>query len=152
MLILRGIVQVIGYFTGAAVGRLIDRLGERKILIFYYAGLALFFLGYGTITNTYILYGLFVVDSAFFIFVLALTTFVDKLVPPSEHTQTLSMGVAMDHAAAVTMPLLGGIVWAAFGYKWVFIAGAAVALLSVIPAPYIPKHIPDGASSSDAAP
>ena len=148
MLILWGIVQVIGYFASAPVGRLIDRLGERKILVFYFAGLALFFLGYGTITNKYILYGLFVVDSAFFVFVMALTTYVGRIAPPSEHTATLSMGVAMDHVAAVTMPLVGGIVWTLFGYQWVFVAGSAVALISVVPALCLPRHAPTGAEGA----
>ena len=112
MLILWGLVQVIGFVVSAPVGRLIDRVGERKILVFYFAGLALFFLGYATITNKFVLYGLFVIDSAFFVFVMALTTYVDRIAPPSEHTPTLSMGVAMDHVGAVTMPLVGGFVYA----------------------------------------
>ena len=142
MLMLWGTVQVIGYFASAPVGRLVDHLGERKILVFYFAGLALFFLGYGTITNRYILYGLFVVDSAFFVFVMALTTYVGKIAPPNEHTATLSMGVAMDHVAAVSMPFLGGIIWKFFGYQWVFVAGAVVALISIVPALCLPKHTP----------
>ena len=144
-------MQAIGYFAAPPVGRLIDRVGERKILVFYFACLTVFFLGYATIGNRYVLYGLFVVDSAFFVFAMALTTYVDRLVPPNERTPTLSMGVAMNHAAAVIMPLIGGAVWKLFGYQWIFVIGALVALVSIGPAACVPKRQrgTDSAQSSD---
>ncbi|MBT3375954.1 MAG: MFS transporter [Lentisphaerae bacterium] len=131
MLLLWCIVQVIGCFSSPLIGRLIDRVGEKRILIFYFSALTLFFLGYALIPNPVVLYVLFVVDSAFFVFAMALTTFADRLVPPSERTPTLSMGVAMNHAAAVTMPLLGGIAWRALDHRWPFFIGAFAALVSV---------------------
>ena len=140
MLLLWGGVQAIGYFAAPPVGRLIDRVGERKILVFYFACLTVFFLGYATIANKYVLYGLFVVDSAFFVFAMALTTYVGRLAPPNERTPTLSMGVAMNHAAAVIMPLIGGAVWKLFGYQWIFVIGALVALVSIGPAICLPKQ------------
>lgn len=139
MLLLQGIVQVIGYFSSPRVGRLIDRVGERKILITYFIFLTLFFMGYAFIHQKVVLCILFVLDSAWFVMGMALTTYVKKLVPPEERTPTLSMGIAMNHAAAVTMPLLGGLLWEKLGYQWVFGIGSLAAFLSIAVACRLPR-------------
>jgi MFS family permease len=138
MLTLWCIVQAISYITAPRVGRLIDRIGERKILIFYFSSLIAVFAGYALVGNKYILYGLFVMDSAFFVFAQALTTYVGRIAPPSEHTSTLSMGVAMNHVASVSMPLLGGLVWK-YDYRLTFLLGAAAAVGSIFVAMKLPK-------------
>jgi MFS family permease len=135
------VTQAIGWFTSPAVGRLIDRTGERPVLIFYYAFMTLCFLGYAFIRNKYLLYGVFLLDSSFFVFAMALTTYVGRLVPPNEKTMTLSMGVAVNHIASVTMPLAGGLLWKYLGYQWTFLIGAAAAAASVWVASYVPKRI-----------
>jgi len=140
MLVLWGIVQVIGYFASPHVGRLIDRLGERKVLVAYYSGIIPVFVGYAAIPSAYALYALFVVDSALFMLAMALTTYVNRIAPKGEHTQTLSMGVAMNHVAAVAMPLLGGLLWKLYGYQWTFIVGGAAALASLAVSMRVPKR------------
>ena len=143
ILLLWLVIQAIGYVSAPRVGRLIDRIGERRILIFYYACLTLFFVGYATIPVKHVLYALFVIDSAFFVFAMALTTYVNRIAPSREHTPTLSMGVAMNHVAAVAMPFIGGILWT-YGYKWTFLAGAVAAALSILAALRVPRHVPGG--------
>ncbi len=128
---LMALVQGIGFVAAPHVGRLIDRVGERPVLVFYYSCLTLSFIGYALVRNPYMLYGLFVLDNAFFVFALALTTYVNRIAPPNEHTATLSMGVAMNHVAAVTMPLVGGLLWLHMGYAYTFLIGAVAAGLSV---------------------
>jgi MFS family permease len=142
MLLLWAIVQGIGYFAAPRVGRLIDRIGERKILIFYYASMTACFVGYALVPNKWVLYVLFVADNAFFVFNTALTTYVNRIVPPSEHTPTLSMGVAMNHVAAVMMPFVGGLLWDTMGYRWAFALGALAAAASIIPSLLVPRHVP----------
>jgi MFS family permease len=132
------LVQAIGWVVGPRVGHLIDRIGERRILLFYYLCLTLFFVGYAVIESEYVLYAIFVIDSAFFVFSMALNTYVNRIAPKSEHTPTLSMGIAMNHLAAVTMPLVGGLLWQYAGYQWTFLIGAAAAILSVIPVMFLP--------------
>jgi MFS family permease len=141
MLILWMIVQAVGWLTSSPVGRLIDRIGERKVLVFYYSFMTVCFLGYAFIRSKYILYGVFLLDSSFFVFAMALTTYVGRLAPASEKTLTLSMGVAMNHIAAVTMPLVGGIVWKYVGYQWTFLIGSAAAAASILAAVRVPKRI-----------
>ncbi len=131
-------IQAVGWVASPMVGRLIDRVGERKVLVFYYACLTGFFVGYALIGSRVLLQAIFVVDSAFFVFAMALTTYVSRIAPPAEHTPTLSMGVAMNHVAAVTMPLAGGLLWKYAGYEWAFLIGAAAAAASILPALCLP--------------
>jgi predicted MFS family arabinose efflux permease len=131
-------VQAIGYFAAPRVGRLIDRVGERRILTVYFCGLIPVFLGYAFIPSRLVLYALFVADSALFVFNTALTTYVRRLAPLSEHTPTLSMGVASNHVAAVAMPFLGAFLWKYLGPQWPFLIGALAAALSILAARFVP--------------
>ena len=76
---------------------------------------------------------------------MALTTYIGRLAPANEKTMTLSMGVAMNHVAAVTMPLVGGIAWKYLGYQWTFLIGSAAAAASILAAMRVPEHIPPSA-------
>lgn len=133
-------VQTIGYVAAPRVGKLVDRIGERKVLMFYFGSLALFFVGYATIKVRSYLFVIYVIDNAFFVFHVALNTYVNRIAPKNEHTQTLSMGVAMNHIAAVVTPLTGGLVWKYLGYQWTFLIGAGAAALSVFVSMRVPPH------------
>jgi len=134
ILVLSAVIQGIGYFLSPRVGRLIDRVGERKVLVFYYSFVTLMFIGYAFLQGKYILYAVYILDNATFVFNTGLTTYVNKIAPKSEHRPTLSMGVAANHVASVTMPFVGGILWATLGYRWAFLIGipAAAASISIV--------------------
>jgi len=138
LLILWIITQGVGWFSSPAVGRLIDRVGERSVLVFYYAFMTLCFMGYAFIRHRFILYGVFLLDSCFFVFAMALTTYIGRMVPPNEKTMTLSMAVAVNHIAAVTMPFAGGLLWKYLGYQWTFLVGSAAAAVSILVALRVP--------------
>ncbi len=172
MLVLWIIAQAIGYFAAPRIGRLIDRVGERPVLVFYYSSMIAIFAGYLAVPGDFVLFNLscawlspvvasacdvtlpaqlpigglhilcalFVADSVFFAFNAALTTYVNKIAPPAEHTATLSMGVAMNHVAAVTMPLVGGLLWKYLGYQYAFLMGAVAAVASVIVSTFVPAQ------------
>lgn len=140
MLALQLVVQVISYFASHAAGKLIDRIGERTVLTFYYVCLTVFFVGYATLRNRWALYGVFILDNSIFVLGMAVTTYVGRIAPQEEHTPTLSMGVAMNHVAAVSMPLLGGLIWNAWGYSYTFGIGAIAALLSVVLVRLVPER------------
>ena len=134
--------HAIGWIASPFVGRLIDRVGERPVLVFYFAGLTCFFTGYALVDNIYVLGALYVGDSAFFVFAMALTTYVNRIAPKAEHTPTLSMGVAFNHVAAVLMPFVGAILWKKVGYEYVFLIGAAGAAVSVLVSCFLPRKRP----------
>jgi MFS family permease len=142
------LMQVLGWFLAPRIGRLIDRVGERKALVFYYATMALLFSGYGFIEDRHFLYALFVLDNVLFAFTMAQTTYVNRIAPKEEHTATLSMGVAMNHIASVAMPLAGGLLWNYAGYRWAFLTGVGAALVSVGVSLCLPEHAPAAGESS----
>ncbi len=133
-------IQAIGFILSPRVGKLIDKAGEKRILTLYYVLVTCFFVGYALIRAKYFLYAIFVVDGATFAFATAITSYVNKIAPKSEHTPTLSMGVAMNHVASVTMPFLGGILWTELGYQWAFLVGLPAAAASILIVRRLPAH------------
>ncbi len=140
MLGLWGANQLIGYFAAPAVGKAIDRMGERKVLTFYYVLVSCFFVVYAFVRVREVLFAVYVLDNATFVFATGLTTYVNRIAPKSEHTPTLSMGVAFNHVASVTMPFLGGILWATLGYRWAFLIGIPAAVASIL----LVRRLPHG--------
>jgi hypothetical protein len=139
MILLMAVVQAINWVASPLIGRLIDRIGERPVLMFYSGCMVVFFIGYAFIPSRHVLWGLFIVDNVLFSLGMALTTYVRKIAPASEHTQTLSMGVAMNHVAAVIVPLAGAFLWRYSGFQWAFLAGSAIAAVGVYVASKLPE-------------
>lgn len=117
--------------TASRLGRLVDRYGERKVLSWSYFCLACVFFGYGVILYRPALYLLYCIDNLIFCTSIALTTYIHKIVPGEDLNPTLSMGVTMNHIAAVVGPLVGGLVWHYYGYQVIFFSGAVLALGSM---------------------
>ena len=124
--------QIIIFIFSPIMGQLVDKLGERIMLSASYLGLALVFIGYATLKNINYLYVLYCIDNFLFVGGIALTTYLNKITTPKDLKPTLAMGVTMNHIAAVTSPLIGGLVWMKFGYQIIFISGAAFALISLV--------------------
>jgi MFS family permease len=124
--------QALLIITGPLLGRMVDRFGERFMLSVSYFGLFFVFLGYALVEDLTTLYVLYCVDNLIFFGGIALTTYVHKIAPADELKPTLSMGVTMNHVAAVLAPLVGGLVWHFFGYQLIFFTGAALALVSLV--------------------
>jgi len=144
MILLWAAIQAAGWLASPRVGKLIDRVGEKPVLTFYYASMILVFLGYAFVPAKGLLYAIFVLDGAFFVFAVGLTTYVSRIAPASEHTPTLSMGVAMNHVAAVTMPFLGGLLWNSLGYRLAFLIGIPAAVASILIVVRLPSGSPLG--------
>jgi MFS family permease len=80
-----------------------------------------------------ILLGLFVADHILFGFSIALQSYLQKIaLGPEEITPNLSLGQTINHIAAVIVPVVGGMVWEAVGAQYTFLAGVAIALLSLM--------------------
>lgn len=126
------------FFFNPFMGHLIDRHGERKLLV-----------GGGIVaTAIYVAYAFLCTGSpenSLLVFVLFALSYVDRLSQSTlmgrdvfvKHTAasqdeimpTLSAGVSMDHIASVVSPMLGGLIWTTLGAQWVFVAGAAIAVV-----------------------
>jgi predicted MFS family arabinose efflux permease len=129
LLVLNSIVSSI---VTPYVGRLIDRHGERPMLVLNYACLSVLFAGYALVHNLPVLGVLYCVDNALFAFGLGISSYLGRIAPRQDVTPTLAMGSTFNHIAAVGVPLVGGLLWNTAGYEVTFLAGAATCLLSVL--------------------
>lgn len=137
LMVINSIVNIIG---APRVGRLIDRIGERKILITSYTALILVFLGYAYIRHAHVLYVLYCLDNLFYLSTTCLTTYLQKIANPEDVMPSLSLGVTLNHTAAVLVPLIGGFLWASLGYPITFTGGAVVVAISLVLASRVPDQ------------
>jgi predicted MFS family arabinose efflux permease len=139
LMLVNGLVNMFG---APVVGRLIDRIGERKILLTSYAALIFVFLGYAEIRHAHVLYVMYCLDNLFYLSTTCLTTYLQKIAAPEDLMPTLSMGVTMNHIAAVLVPLIGGYLWASLGYPVTFKGGAIVVFVSFLLASRVGRKRP----------
>jgi len=123
--------NAINYFLSPLIGRSIIRFGERKVLSLEYSSLVLVFLGYAFTESRWVVAGLYILDHIFFNFAIAIRTFFQKIGDPRDIAPTMAVGFTINHIAAVFLPALGGLLWV-FDYRIPFIAGAGMALISLL--------------------
>ncbi|MBC7287513.1 MAG: MFS transporter [Armatimonadetes bacterium] len=135
------VTSVLGLLFQPGVGDLIDSLGERTILMGEGAVLFGLCVAYGYAERLIparrwalrLLYGCYVLDQLLFAVGMARTTYVSKIAASAaDVAPTLSAGVSINHAISMSIPSLGGYVWDAYGYPWVFVGGAGLALLGLM--------------------
>lgn len=134
---------VVNIIFAPLMGRLVSVFGERRALLFEYAGLICVFLAYGGVYffgwGVMIAAGLYVVDHIFFALALALKTYFQKIADPQDIAPTAAVAFTINHIAAVFLP-------AGLGYLWlvspaaVFFLAAAMAGVSFALALLIPRH------------
>jgi MFS family permease len=133
--------SLISTYTAGQLGRAVARFGERKVLTWNFAGLALVFLGYATIESLAILCGLFILDNIFFGFSVAADSYFQKIARSTEEiTSNVSMAQTVNHVSALVVPVLGGILWEQVSPSATFLAGAGIAVVSLALAQLIPTR------------
>lgn len=136
MALLYFVAAALGIVARPLLGDVIDWLGERVVLAADEALLLGVCLVYAFASDVLpapwdlrALYGAYVLDSVLFALRVARTTYLKKIaVDPADITPTISLGITIDHAVAMTLPVFSGYVWEAWGYRWVFVLAAAIAL------------------------
>ena len=94
---------MINMLVAPLLGRIVQRFGERRTLVFEYVGLALVFLSYGGVY--YLGWGvlvaafLYVVDHIFFGLALALKTYFQKIADPADIAPTAAVAFTINHIA-----------------------------------------------------
>lgn len=129
---------VVGIFLIPMLGRAIDKLGERFILAAEAVILIFVCLGYGfskdifpETTALYVVLICYIVDQFIVAVSMARATYLQKIaVRPEDVSQTLTMGVSIDHIFSVSIAVLGGIVWVKWGYQYIFLGGAIIAVIN----------------------
>jgi predicted MFS family arabinose efflux permease len=130
------IASALGVLVRPLLGDVIDWLGERKVLAFDELTLTLVCLVYAFASHLLpapwdlrVLYGAYVLDNILFALRVARTTYLKKIaLDPADITPTISLGITIDHAVAMTLPVLSGLIWEKYGYEYVFVLAAAIAL------------------------
>lgn len=125
--------NLINTYSSAQLGRLVARLGERRMLTVNFAGLIGVFLGYAYIPYLPVLFVLFILDHIFFGFNLAVDSYFQKIARgPEEITSNVSLAQTINHVSALVVPVVGGILWAQISPTATFLAGVAIAVVSLI--------------------
>lgn len=127
--------------TAPRMGRIVDKIGEKKPLLWYAVGLILVFLGYATTKSLPVLVALYLLDNVLFSFSVGFTTYLHRIVRPGDLTPSIAMGVTMNHIAAVTVPIGGALLWTTSGnYQLPFWIGSGIAVLTLV----FTRFMPDG--------
>ena len=113
------------------IGRLIQRFGERRSLIFEYVGLALIFIGYALVESSAFAVFLYIADHLFFSIAIALKTYFQKIADPADIASSAGVSFSINHIAAVFIPVVFGLIWL-YSPSLVFLAGAGMAILSLL--------------------
>ncbi len=121
------------------IGRMVSRFGERTALTVEYVGLVLVFGAYAFVENPLIAAGLYILDHAFFAMAIAMKTYFQKIADPRDIAPTAGVSFTINHIAAVFLPVLLGFVWI-FSPEFVFLAGAAMAFVSLLLARLVPER------------
>jgi MFS family permease len=125
------------------LGKAVEYWGERRALIFEYAGLIVVFLAYGGIYwfgwGVVLAATLYVIDHIFFALALALKTYFQKIADPGDIAPTAAVAFTINHIAAVCLPALLGYLWLTSPAA-VFFLAAMMALVSLLLALLIPRH------------
>lgn len=124
--------SVITWVAGPVIGAWIDRSGERVVLTATYAGHVAVFAGFALVPNVNFLFVMYLAYRMLDVARMGLNTYVKKVADPQDLSPTLAMGVTMSHAAAIVVPITGGLLWQTLGYQVSFLFGALFVVGSVI--------------------
>ncbi len=143
MTLLFFIVAIIGIFVKPWVGHLIDKVGERFVLSAEALIFLLTCLGYAFAENLFspsvaifCIYVCYITDFTIDSVYMARVTYMKKIaLTPEDVSPSLSLGTSVDHVVTIFLPILGGLAWTrggVGGYKYVFLAGAVIAMLNFV--------------------
>lgn len=133
------IIAALSIVTRTAVGNAIDIKGERFVLSLEAIVLIVICMGYSFASHLFspniaviIIAGCYIIDNSMSVVEMARSTYVKKIaVHPEDVTPTLSAGTSFDHVIAMTIPFFGGLLWARFGFEYVFLLAALIAIANL---------------------
>ncbi len=134
---------LINMLAAPLLGGLVQFFGERRALIFEYAGLCLVFFAYGGIYyfgwGAILATALYIVNHIFFSLALAIKTYFQKIADPQDIAPTAAVAFTINHIAAVFLPAVLGYVWLQ-SPELVFLMAAVMAIISLLLSLLIPRH------------
>ncbi len=131
---------VIGILFQPLLGRMIDKLGERVVLASEAVVLVFVCLGYGFArdllpesTAFLLVCACYLIDNMLMSVGMARSTFMRKIaLKPDDIQPALTAGVTIDHIFSISIALVGGWIWSQFGFQYVFLMGAGIAVINFL--------------------
>ena len=134
-----------GTLIAPVIGRMLDKLGVKKMLwveaIYIAASFAVMGLLAGMLADgsfqpgdwqTWLVFGSYVLCVLFEQFNMVHSYMMRSIaVDPSEVTQTLSVGLSVDHVMAIIASPIMGLIWSAWGVQYVFYLAALPVLFQL---------------------
>jgi len=129
------------------VGKLMDRIGTKKLLfaesaafIVIYGAYALISdaLNTGAVASTALfamifVSGFYILDRMFALMLIVRSVYVQSLVSDrAELTQVLATGLSLDHVVSVSFAFLGGLIWSNWGPQYVFWLACSSSVFTLI--------------------
>jgi predicted MFS family arabinose efflux permease len=144
---------IIGIVFQPVLGRAIDRLGERRVMRAEAMLLVVVCLGYGFAKSIFppraaflATCGFYLLDQMLFAVGMARSMYMKKIALDPSHVQpALTAGVTIDHLFSIGVAVLGGAIWNAFGFQYVFLIGIVIAALNFVAAGRVRVPAPGGA-------
>lgn len=145
------VVHLAGTWLAPVIGKMLDKLGVRKMLwveavyiaaSFSVMGLLAGMLASGSFGGpfTWLVYGAYVLCVLFEQFNMVHSYMMRSIaLDPSEVTRTLSVGLSVDHVMAIVASPVMGLIWNAWGVQYVFYLAALSALFQLAAASMTPK-------------
>jgi predicted MFS family arabinose efflux permease len=129
---------VIGILFQPLLGRAIDHWGERFVLSAEAVVLVFVCFGYGFAkflfsadTAFLVVCACFLLDQMIFSVSMARATYMKKIArQPADIQPALTAAVTIDHVFSISAALLGGLIWNTFGFQYVFLMGAVLAVIN----------------------
>ncbi len=126
-------------YLAPKIGRLIARWGERRALSLEYLGLIGVFTAYAFVETAWLAVVLYLIDHIFFSMAIAIKTYFQKIADPADMASQAGVAFSINHVGAVIMPAALGFLWL-ISPSYVFLCGAAIAVISLILVRLIPKN------------
>ena len=140
MVLLLALNTLINFMFAASIGKFIGYFGEKLSLKIEYFSLIIIFILYGITDSKILIVGLYILDNLFFTMAIALKTYFQKIAEPKDIAVTAGVSFTINHIAAVTLPVLLGIIWLT-SHQAVFFTGALIACLSFVLTFFIPNNL-----------
>ena len=146
---LYGIWSIVNIFIGPIIGRFIDRLGYKKVLIFDAVVLMLICVLYGFAHRMFeyrtafiVICVVFVLDAVMFAFGMARDMYVRSLAETKDEiTATLATGLSVNHLISIVIAIFGGYLWQIMGIEYLFGFAAILGLGSLIFSCFLQKPV-----------
>jgi predicted MFS family arabinose efflux permease len=133
-------------YLAPKIGRMISWIGERNMLIIEYSGLVFVFVGYAFASEAWMGVALYIVDHIFFAMAIAIKTYFQKIADPADIASSSGVSFTISHIVAIVIPATFGFLWLT-SPTYVFLAGAAMAAVSLVLAFLVPRNPESGNES-----